>query len=211
MHKIGICVLVAAGLAQAVRADNLSLVGGEATLPPGTVSSYWFTLGIASTAAPQDLAAWQLVCQIVPVAGATGTVHFVDFAQPPDYIFDDNSSGIGPPSGCTPTLLSVEDVAGTAVAVPISGQNLLQVELQSSNAQGRFDIVVVPGVDTGSAWMSPDYTLHDFDVVPAAGRPAAVVESVLFSSTPEPSSLVLLSVGMPLLMLYAHRRRKMCR
>lgn len=120
MHRSGIWLLFALGMTQAVHADNVSIAGGAATVTSNPESSYWFTLGVNKTGTSSQLAGWQLLCQIIPTAGAEGTVYFGGVAKPTDYVFGDSSPDIIPPEQSVATILGpVLGFADNAVEGPI--------------------------------------------------------------------------------------------
>jgi hypothetical protein len=219
MWRTGVAAAIALCFAQATCAENLPnllIVGEEAAA--GAESSCWVTLRIQNTGISDRLSGWQLVCQVVPLGDASGTVSITDFATPSEYVFSDGSWGIDsvydPAFGDIffDTAKSKSDDLPYGVEVPPSGKNLLQIKLISSDAVGSFGILVVPddGTGTYSNWISPDPLPmpNNFDVAPVPGGPEGVVASVEFGSVPEPPGSLMLVSGAVAMMLFgvAYRR-----
>ncbi|MHB1034073.1 MAG: hypothetical protein ACYC35_08385 [Pirellulales bacterium] len=214
MRKITIAATVVLCLAQIARAEslaNLRIVGEQVKIS-ASESSHWLTLGIENTGIEERPVVWQVVFQIVPVDDSTGTVVIKDFARPPAYMFGDAAYEIirsdQSPLGTTFSG-ATSDLAGAEVLS--TGMNLLQIELASSDATGRFDIVAVSDeqIDLGSNWISPEFNAYEFAVVPVSDRPQTrVVASVEFISAPEPPSGLMLLAGVATLAVPWVARRK---
>lgn len=208
MWKAAIAVVVGSCCAHIACAGVMQITESEVTWPTASESSScWVTLGIEHTGTPDWLLVWNLVCQVGPIDGASGTAFVTNFAKPVDYVLGDDSLGIGQ-SNDSPLGYMFSDVAGdviNGVEVPDNGKNLLQIQLTFSNAVGRFDLVIVPN-DTGlgSNWLSSTGLQQEFDVVYAPGRPQGVVASFVF--VPEPSCSLLLLPGAVLIFFWSVRK-----
>ena len=191
MWKTGITAAVAFFCSQTIFAENLQITAAGVDWEAGPEQSCWVTLRVDNTGTPDNLLIWQLVFQIVPIGDASGVVSIAGFSKPPAYVFGADSPAIvsSSDSPLGPAFSGMANDLTNGVDVPPSGKNLLQLQLTSQDAVGRFDIVVAPN-DTGfgSNWLPPSFVPQNFDVTSFPGRPERVVESVVFSSLPEPSN-----------------------
>jgi hypothetical protein len=202
MRSVGIGALLVLGIAQTSCAELLSLIARDGKWLDSSRTSYQFTIGLDYPVTSQDLAMWTLVCKIIPIdGGPANALIFGEFTAPGDYIFSDGSFGISR-SDNSPLGTTFSDIAlNTRTLQTNENPNLIQLTVTASAAIGRYDIVVVPfdpAVSDGSNWASSDFQQYAFDVIPPPGRPSGdgIIESVVFSSVPEPCGLiVLLSAG----------------
>jgi PEP-CTERM motif len=177
------------------------------TMTVGTTSGPMF-VNVVSNNAPNDImAAWQFGLEIVPNAGATGTLTFQDpptgmAPNPPNYIFGSNGLGIAVPSNTGSSSDPVNDfysVIGSGVVVPATFSNLLQMDFSaSSGASGLFGIYAVEGA-ANTVWSDPSFTTQFFSNVPD-GTGTVLIGDVLVQpaagvGVPEPSTLALLALG----------------
>jgi hypothetical protein len=213
MWKPRIAALIFLCLAQTASAENLQLFERDVQWVSAPVSSCAVTIGVENTGIDDDLVGWQLICQIVPDGEVSGTVSFAfgpwpDYYRPSHYVLP-NSEGIKPAEA---TLLGqpFSDVATDPPSVSVQGSdnNLFRLNLISSDAVGRFDIMVVPYDEvqgTGSMWFGTS-SVHGFDIVPES----CVMASLEFPHIPEPASVSMLLSGMiPLVLLRCVIRRRM--
>jgi hypothetical protein len=217
---IGILVVFAAPIPAS--AGTLSISGENINWDPLSQPSPEFVLGLEDTdsAGLLRIWAWQLMVKITPEAGATGTVGFSSVTSPqdyipPSYVFGSNSDGISVPLASPPpdTLGTLTDSIYPGVDVPASGDNLIQFPLSaSSDASGKFDIVIVSDPNTGAAWY-PDgsVTPMPFDGMPFGS--SIPVGSVIIGSVPEPSTISQLLAGVliPTMLLWRRRKGKQSR
>lgn len=209
MWKSRIAAVILSCFAQAACAENLQLFPREAQWVSDPVPSYAVTLavtlGVENTGIDDDLVGWQVLCQIVPVGEVSGTVSFAFGPWPayykPSYYVLPSSNGIEP---AEMTLLGqpFSDIATDPPSVNVQGSdnNLLRLNLTSSDAVGRFDIVVVPYDEvqgTGSIWYGVS-SMYGFDIVPES----CVMASLEFPHVPEPASVLILLSGMISLVLF---------
>ncbi len=179
-------------------------------MTPGTTSGPIF-VNVVSDNPPNDvMAAWQFSLQIVPIAGATGTLTFQDPAtgtppNPPNYVFDGN--GLGIVAINAGAQLDANDFfdpgAGSGAVVPGSpGANLLRLDfLASANASGLFGIYAVQG-SGNTQWTDDNFTTQFFTNVPD-GTGAVLIGEVFVQPSvqppanpvPEPSTLALMALG----------------
>jgi hypothetical protein len=133
------------------------------------------------------LTAWQLRLQIVPQAGATGTLAFGDAVEPDTYVFD-GVGHFGPSVSTAGDQLFAGDFnfpATGGVQVPgAPGTGLLSITLTpSSNALGRFGIYARAGL-TNCEWTdaaSPVQHRRTFANVPDAGGPVRIADVLVTS------------------------------
>ena len=211
-------VVVAVFLSTVVSAGDLRIVGQNLSWSPTTQLSPQYLFGVENISGTDDpLSAWQLRIKIVPDENATGLVEFNSATEPPDYLLADRSIGIvvaffGPPN--TVGLMGDDDQFFFGVEVPPSGTNLLRVDFAASpDALGRFDIVVLPhqpGVEEGTAWFylnldTFEVETRDFENIPFGGGPLTVGSVTV---VPEPSTIVLLTLGTTSFLCYGFWRRK---
>jgi hypothetical protein len=195
MLKAALGVLAAFWLTQIAVADTpgLTIVGGGVTWTADANPFCQFVLRIKSGDTPCSLAGWQLNLEIVP---DTGQVWFSSIAEPDQYVFDEEILGITATGLGTTKLVAMDDIfaSGTgAEPVDLTGANLLQIGLMSSQAVGHFDIrIVATEQDFDSVWYSETGETKRFENFAESGKPYAVVESLDFISAPEPSTLVFL-------------------
>ncbi len=179
--------------------------------PPGTplimsagTTSGPMLISVVSDNFPADLmAAWSFKLQILPDAGATGTLTFQDPstgtpANPSNYIFDGNGLGIAAVNGAN--TLSANDfydpTIGPGATVPgTPGANLLQLDfLASSNASGLFGIYALEGA-ASTQWTDGNLTTQFFTNVPDGTGMVRIGEVLIPQEVPEPSSLILLGLA----------------
>jgi hypothetical protein len=179
--------------------------GTPLTMSAGTTSGPML-VNVVSDNAPNDvMAAWNFQLEIMPNAGASGTLTFHDPATgtppiPPNYVFGSNGLGIAVTNGGS--TLSANDffnpTAGLGVSVPGStGANLLQMDfLSSSNASGMFGIFAVEG-GASTQWTDSNLNTQFFTNVPDGTGVVQIGEVLIpqIQSVPEPSSLALLGVA----------------
>ena len=163
------------------------------------------SVNVVSNNPPNDvMAAWNFQIEIIPNAGATGTLTFQTPAtgtpaNPPSYIFGPNGLGISATNSVN--ILNANDFynpgVGAGVPVPgLPGANLLQETFHaSSNASGLFGIYA----DEGTAltqWTDSNFVTQFFTNVPS-GTGRVLIGDVLIPSlaVPEPSSLVLFGLS----------------
>jgi len=192
--------------------------------PPGTplimsagTTSGTMLVNVVSDNPPNDImAAWNFTLEIIPNAGATGTLTFQDPAtgtppNPPNYIFGSNGLGIAATNGGS--LLSANDFfnpsVGSGVPVPGSpGANLLQMDfLASSNASGLFGIFAVEGPAT-TQWTDSKVTTQFFSNVPDGTGTVRIGDVLISQVIPEPTSIELLGLGGAALVLWQWQRKR---
>lgn len=213
MKEICSFTLIALFLANVASGGDLSISGQDLSWSPTTEPSPRLFIEINNDTGTGDLLlAWELTLEIVPDVNATGSVQFMSASKPPDYLFPDGSTGIGPPfSGPSDTIGPLGDGYFLGVIVPSDpspGRNLVQVDfVASSDADGGFDILAVPDEHGSSSWYSSDFAPRAYLEIPFGGGPVNV-GSVLIVS--EPSSVVLLALGTIFLSFcrFGSRRRR---
>jgi hypothetical protein len=197
--RFGSSILLAAVLAVSPSsvASALSITGEDLVwnqLDPSPI----YIVGIQNLEASTDpLFAWSLGLEIVPDAGAVGTLQFDSATLPPDYLLDGRSGGLTPAlSGPTTSIAPIGDSDSdfTGIEVPSTGKNLLATTLVASpDAQGLFRIFAVGDPFTGSNWFSDDFeNTRAFANVPFTGGP---VEIGSITIVPEPSTAALATIG----------------
>jgi hypothetical protein len=223
MKRLLISVVLLGLLGGAARAD-LSL---NTSSPPGTplgmsagTTSGPMVVTVVSDNPPNDvMAAWQFQLEIVPEAGATGTLTFQDpatgpAANPSNYIFGSNGFGISVTN--SGSELSANDfffnpTVGTGAAVPGSpGANLLQMDfLASSNASGLFGVSAVEG-SLNTVWADSGGNSQFFTNVPNGTDLVEIGEVLVTTAVPEPSSfwIVLSTLGLGGAALAGRNRRQ---
>ncbi len=136
-----------------------------------------------------DLAGWSLGLQIVPDAGATGSLQFATAETPAtNYVFGANGQGINPIVPSTSVMPSFDNHTGNGVAVPANA-NLLTLTFNSMDALGTFRIMAVGNEFTGTN-VTP-FDTGNFPTQPAGN--VAFGSSVQLGSVtavPEPSALL---------------------
>lgn len=173
---------------------DLRVVGQDVDWSPGGQASPHYVLAIENITKTTDkLGGWQLSLQAVPAPGATGTLQFASLTKPSNYVLGEAATGItfpffSPPSDTTGVVF---DDVFPAVTVAEVGQNLLDIEVVSNNAQGRFDIMMLPGATIGSCWFSEDAQVMEYYGAPFLDGPVRV-GSITVSPVPEPASGVLI-------------------
>lgn len=198
----------------------LSLTAGSAraglvlstTNPPGTPLNMSagsisgpMLMNVASDNPPNDvMSAWQVQLEIIPIAGATGTLVFNDPAtstpaHPPGYVFGAN--GLDLTANNLGTSLGAYDFYDTSVAPGVSvpgspGASLLQMTFSaSSDASGLFGIYAEEGL-ANTLWTDASFTNQLFTNVPDGTGTVLIGEvqlPVQTGTVPEPSSLALLA------------------
>jgi hypothetical protein len=206
-------IFCSAQMADAEWLTNLEIVGEE-TAVIGSGSSCWVTLKITSNTGTAALMAWQLVLKVVPAEGAHGAVSIMDYAAPDaNCVFSSSNITWSSESSFGSTFLDVSgDDVGSVVSS--SGKSLIRLKLSSSSdAIGCFNIVLVPDIyddDTGSNWVSSDYTTYDFLSFVSTDQADQVVASVNFA-VPEPSSNLMLLLGAAAFTLFGVARKRLRR
>ncbi len=202
MWKTGVAAAIVLCFAQTAWAGNLVIVGGPITWIPSAEPSCQFVLGVDNTGASGPLIGWQLRCEIVPALDAIGTVSFGAINAPPNYVFGDLYRATKTAASTSSMLVATDDITNGGdpfdlltepVTVLETGMGLLEVELTSFGAAGRFDVVVAVETETDSIWWSDTLVTTAFDIN-TPGWPSPIVESVVFG-IPEPSDVVLLLSG----------------
>jgi hypothetical protein len=198
--KTSVATIVALWFAQVAWAGNLVAVGGPITWISGTESSCHFVIGVDNTGANHPLIGWQLKCEIIPIGNTTGSVSFGTIGAPSNYVFGSLYRAVKVEGSASSTLIATDDITSfgdgflmNPVTVSKTGMELLDVELISSWAAGRFNVVVAVGTEADSVWYSDTFAATPFDVN-TLGWESPIIESVVFSA-PEPSHLVLLLSG----------------
>jgi hypothetical protein len=146
------------------------------------------------------MAAWTVTLDIAPLAGASGTVSFVNPTTPTNYIF---SLGAGIAVNQTnPTHLSANDFdLGGGTLVPATGANLLQLDLAaSSNASGSFGIYAEDGLSNLRTYFNNSLMDVSFANIPDDSN-STLIGTVLVTPArvPEPTSLALGALGSALM------------
>ena len=210
MRQLICAACIALFLGGIASGGDFRVVGQDVDWSPGGQASSHYVLAIENVTKTTDkLGGWQLSLQAVPAPGATGTLQFASLAKPSNYVLGDAATGItfpffSPPSGTTGVVF---DDVFPAVTVAEVGQNLLELEIVSNNAQGRFDILMLPG-EVGSCWISEDVQIREFYGAPLAGPPVPI-GSITVSSVPEPANgvLVLSAIAAGIVGYCARRKR----
>jgi len=167
--------------------------------------------GIENTTSTTDkLYGWQLGLEIVPGAGATGSLRFNEATLPTSYLLDGRSGGLVPSfSGPSATISVIGDTDSlfTGVTVPSSGKNLLHVDFDAlPGTSGLFYVKAVPDLFNGSNWYSSDFNARDYANVPFGGG-SVTLGSI--NVVPEPSTIALLTTlslaGAPALLRWRRR------
>lgn len=135
-------------------ADLMVGVNGQAQMSYDTTSvSPTMTFNIQNGSESTDkVVGWSLGLQIVPDAGATGTLEFATASLPlADYLFDGRSGGLFPNSITASTDVGpvFDTDTSEGVIVPASA-NLLSVTFQSTDAKGTFKISIIGNEFNGS-------------------------------------------------------------
>jgi hypothetical protein len=189
------------------------VMNAGATGGPMTVSAF---NNVNPDPAANFMQAWLVTLQIVPEAGATGTLTFAGpatgpAAAPPNYIFA-SSNPLGILASNNGSTLSANDFADPTQVPTAPGANLLQMTyLASSDASGLFSINALAG-DINTSWTdneSPNPQTQFFVNVPNGNGQIPVGEVlVIGAAVPEPASAVLLVLGMGGVLAYRIRRSR---
>jgi hypothetical protein len=205
LRKFFMTVLAVNIVALSAAAGDLSITFHDPLLSPTVHDIQWdptqtspiMDIGLENTTGTTDnLCGWQLGLELVPDAGATGTLRFKSVSIPGSYIFAGGSVGLSPPFSVPSNIINVISDASSflsGVPVPSSGTNLLQFDFDASlNPSGLFHIMAVPSL-TRSNWYSADASTRYYYNVPLAGG-AKSLGSV--TVVPEPSIIILLLAGL---------------
>lgn len=177
--------------------------GTPLTMSAGTTSGPML-INLVSDDAPHDvLAAWNFQLQMLPDAGATGTLVFEDpttgaASNPPGYLF--GADGLGIVANNSGNLLDANDffspVAAPGMPVPgAPGTNLLQVVFSASpDAAGLFGIYAVQGAAL-TQWTDSEFNTRLFSNVPDGAGIVRIGEVQILQAVPEPLSIILLGLG----------------
>lgn len=204
----GACVALC--LAGVASGGDIRVAGQDVDWSPSGQPSLHYVVAVENVTVPHDrLLGWQLSLKAVPATGSTGTLQFNSIGKPPNYVLGDGAMGItfpdfSPPS--TTTGLVFDDVS-PAVAVAETGQNLVDLEVVSNSALGRFDIMMLPGEFDGSCWISEDVQLKEFYGAPLTGPPVRI-GSITVLPVPEPASGVLIVTAVAAGVMGCSARRK---
>ena len=194
MKKCTAAILIVIAVSNSSLADNFALTGEDLTWNPLSDTSPTFVIGIAN---PDNLAdplfGWSLGLEIVPAAGAIGSLEFASATLPDDYLLDGRSDGLVPPFSPPDTTIrpiADSDSEFTGIVVPASGKNLLALTFAGSpDIQGQFQILAVPELFTGSNWFSADFeNAREFGNVPFDGDPFVLGTVTI---VPEPAGVPL--------------------
>jgi hypothetical protein len=206
LRLVGLAVVLLAWASDA-HANQLSLTssnpsGSPLGVPQNSAATASMLLRVfadtnpASPTQADRMKAWQLQVQIIPDAGATGTVTFNTAAAPPSgYVFA-AGAGVVTQKLSGDTILRANDFdnAAAGTVVPVAGANLLQVNFTTSAAaSGTFGIFASPG-NTNTLWTDAVPATRTFLNVPLAGGNVRIGE-VTITPVPEPGGLALLAVG----------------
>lgn len=192
MTKILASLAVLILTASPALADHLTLTGQNLSWNPANPSPV-FTVGVENSDATTDhLLAWSLGLEIVPAAGALGTVKFAGFidpTSPSDYLLDGDSAGLLTLAAFpTTSIAPIGDntVSATGVPIPATGKFLLQVNFVASpDARGTFDIVVHADQFTGAYWSGLSLEAQSFLNAPLPGGSTKIGQ---LSVVPEPAT-----------------------
>ncbi len=208
MHKTILAFVFLAVVCGSARAGvvlTTSNAPGTPLLMSAGTTSGPMLVSVTSDNFPNDLmSAWQISLVVVADAGATGAVTFQDPGAgtfpppPPSYVFGSDGLGIAVPTN-TGTLLSANDFnvgTGSSVVPAAPGANLLQIDfLATSNASGLFGIYALEGI-ANTQWTDGDANQQFFTNVPEGTGMVRIGEVLITQSVPEPSSLILLALGL---------------
>ncbi len=211
--SLAFLILLADGARAGVVLSTGNPPGSPLIMGAGTTSGPML-VDVASDNAPNDImSAWQVTLQIVPEAGATGTLTFQDPAtatppNPPGYIFGDNGMGIWA-ANMGSTLNANDFFNGAGVSVSGSpGASLLQMDfLASSDASGSFGIYAVEGA-ANTQWTDSNPVNQLFTNVPDGSGLVQIGEVLIGQSVPEPSSAGLLGLAGAVLAGWEYRKRR---
>jgi hypothetical protein len=100
------------------------------------------------------LSAWQLRLQLLPDAGAAGTLNFATAVEPEAYVFD-GTGHFGPSISASGTGVFAADfnfpASGGVKAPPAPGTGLLSITFApSAGALGRFGVYALAGLGTAN-------------------------------------------------------------
>jgi hypothetical protein len=134
------------------------------------------------------LTAWQVRLEIVPDAGAAGTLEFETAAEPENYVFD-GANHFGPtvvPAGDRLFASDFNFPNTGGVQVPAApGTGLLSIQLAPQpGALGRFGVYALAGL-TNCEWTdaaSPVRQRRTFANVPDAGGPVRIADVLMMSA-----------------------------
>ncbi|MEM1165514.1 MAG: hypothetical protein AAGI30_04410 [Planctomycetota bacterium] len=205
-------VMMPCGLASTVSAAPLSIstdasIGSPPNILPGEISGS-FTFNIVNavdTDAPDDLlTGWQVTLDIVPLAGATGTVEIFDVSTPSaGYLLEGAGFGIG--ANRNGENLTIFDfiLFAPPVQVPAApGAPLFDYRLEASaDALGDFGIYAVASLSEWADNSSPIVLAREFEGLPFDSGPV-LIGQVTVVPTPSTAAVVGLAGVM------ASRRRR---
>jgi hypothetical protein len=199
------------------------LAGDPVSRLPGTTFGVNVRLTNGEQAAVEDFTAFFMGYQLIPQAGAVGTVTIIGVSQP---VSNPVLTGTGIDVTFMPNLLLPTPINGTFDSVaailgndPETGdsilageiRNLVNLQIQASvNANGDWKLFAVNASDSGnpvSAWQKPnDATNFGFANL-ASDSPTAFELTVI--SVPEPSSWMLAGLAGGAAWCYATVRRRL--
>ena len=136
MSRILICAIVISAAAIPIYASDLRVIQRDVL---EIANGYQVTVGVDFAGSPEAVSAWQLACQITP-----GDLT-ISVSPPDNYLFSDSESSALGCSWDEQTQSTLFYDYGWPPPSPLSGSNLVRIDLTSNSAEPfDFDFVFLP-------------------------------------------------------------------